>query len=164
MIRWKVFKKNSERGQSFLELAISLVFLLILLAALVDLGWAFYTLIALRDAAQEAAVYGSMCPNHTDFIVDRLQTASNSPIDLSELTLENGQIVICVIDPANPVDSCADAPVITPQINYNIRIEAEVTHTIHTPFAATFIGRTSYPLRVDVTDTIMHIGDDDECK
>lgn len=159
MIRRTFLTKNSERGQGFMELAISMVFLLILLAALVDLGWAFYTLIALRDAAQEAAVYGAMCPNHPDLIIDRLRTSTNTPIDIGDIP--DDQILICVYNPATPIDSCEGAPVVTPQLNYNLRVEVFINHTIHVPFAATFIGRTSYPLRVDVTDTIMRIDDED---
>jgi Flp pilus assembly protein TadG len=55
--------KNSnlkENGQSMVELAVSLVFLLTLIAGVVDLGRAFFTHIALRDAAQEGALFGSI--------------------------------------------------------------------------------------------------------
>ena len=49
-------RSNTERGQSLTEFAISLVFLLTLLAGIVDLGRMFFAYIIIRDAAQEGAV------------------------------------------------------------------------------------------------------------
>ena len=49
---------DSEKGQSMVELAVSVVVLLILLAGVVDLGRLAFYYITLRDAAQEAA---SLC-------------------------------------------------------------------------------------------------------
>jgi Flp pilus assembly protein TadG len=152
-------KKKSERGQSFMELAISLVFLLILVAAVIDLGWAYYTMIALRDAAQEAAVYGSMCPNHTDLIVDRLQKSASAPLNVEDIP--TGNVHVCIIDPANPPTSCSSAPTLSPALGYSVRVEVWVNHEIRTPFVASFIGTTNYPLSVNVSDTILRINDTD---
>lgn len=168
MIRGFFSKKNSERGQSFVELAISLIFLLVLLAAMIDLGWAFYTLIAMRDAAQEAAVFASMCPVdpvdgvslNQDGIRYRLTSTTNAPIDIQDIAEED--ILICVIDPSSPPETCEGEPIIDPALGYAIRIEVTIQHEIHVPFAATFIGRTTYPLKVDVTDTIMRLNEPDE--
>lgn len=162
------FKRNSERGQGFVELAISLIFLLILLTVMIDLGWAFYTLISIRDAAQEAAVFASMCPVdmtdgiglNEDGIRTRLIATTNTPIDINDIPPED--IFVCVIVPSSPPDSCDGAPVLDPVLNYGIRIDVTVQHEIHVPFAATFLGRTTYPLHVDVTDTIMHLNEIDE--
>jgi hypothetical protein len=54
--------RPSERGQSLVELAVSVVFMVTLLAGIIDLGMAFINFIAMRDAAQEGAVYGSVNP------------------------------------------------------------------------------------------------------
>ncbi len=151
--------KKSERGQSFMELAISIVFLLTLLAALIDLGWAFYTLIALRDAAQEAAVYASMCPHHPDLIIDRLQKSASAPLDISDIPASN--VRVCVIDPLNPPASCDAAPVLLPDIGYSMRVEVWVNHEIRTPFVGAFLGTYNYPLRVDVSDAILRVQDTD---
>ena len=53
---------KSERGQSLVELAISIVILIYLLAGAVEFGLAFFQFVQLRDAAQEGALYGSMNP------------------------------------------------------------------------------------------------------
>ena len=164
---WKnrLFRKGeraqkTERGQSFVELAISLIFLLTLLAAAIDLGWAFYTVIAMRDAAQEAAVYGSMCPNYPDKIIERLELSSSAPLDIADIE----QVDVCVINSATfpPNGSCADAdPAQDPELGYSIRVELRVIHEIRTPFVAAFIGTTTYPLDVDVSDLILRVEDDD---
>ena len=45
-----------------IELALSFTVLLFLLMGVIDLGRAFFALSAMRDAAQEGAVYGSLSP------------------------------------------------------------------------------------------------------
>ena len=53
---------STEKGQSLVELAISLTFILILLAGVVYFGIGLFYYIAMRDAVQEGALYGSMNP------------------------------------------------------------------------------------------------------
>jgi hypothetical protein len=48
-----------ERGQSLIELAVSFTLLLLILGVTIDLGRVFYTYIAIREAAEEGALYGS---------------------------------------------------------------------------------------------------------
>ena len=60
--------RRNERGQSLVELAISLVFLLTLVAGVVDPGVAFINYVAMRDAAQEAAIFGSLHPTECTVI------------------------------------------------------------------------------------------------
>ena len=52
----------SERGQSLVELGVSLVILLYLLSGAAEFGVLFFQFVQLRDAAQEGALYGSMNP------------------------------------------------------------------------------------------------------
>ncbi|MBN2147627.1 MAG: pilus assembly protein [Anaerolineales bacterium] len=66
-----------EQGQSLVELAVSLVIILYLLAGAIDLGRAFFTYSALRDAAQEGAAYGSVYPDDVDEIIKRTVFAAN---------------------------------------------------------------------------------------
>src|SRR6185436_11100089 len=91
----------SERGQSLVELGVSLLILLYLLSGAAEFGVLFFQFVQLRDAAQEGALYGSMnpwidsttAPNSDgkfeagELINDaairaRVQNASSSPIDL----------------------------------------------------------------------------------
>jgi hypothetical protein len=75
--------KPSERGQSMVELALTITLLMVLLAGTIDLGRAFFTWLALRDAAQEGASYGSIYPNRLDMIrarvYDNLEQVVNNP-------------------------------------------------------------------------------------
>lgn len=74
---------DKERGQSLVELAVSFVFIMFLLAGAVEFGLAFYQFTQLRDAAQEGALYGSVCPDHRLEIESRARNSSSSPLDLN---------------------------------------------------------------------------------
>lgn len=63
--------KNKEKGQSLIELAMSLVVIIMLLGGIVDLGRALFTYLALRDAAEEGIVYGTAFPTQCDEIENR---------------------------------------------------------------------------------------------
>jgi Flp pilus assembly protein TadG len=74
---------SSERGQSLVELALSLTFILLLLAGVVDFGQAFFIYIQMRDAAQEGALYGSINPSDSSGINSRVRNSSDTPLDLT---------------------------------------------------------------------------------
>lgn len=56
-------KKNNQKGQSLVELALSATVMLFLMLAAIDFGFAFLYWITIRDAAQEGAMYGSLHPD-----------------------------------------------------------------------------------------------------
>lgn len=56
-------KDNSQRGQSLVEMAITLPVLILILSGLMDLGRIYYTAIALEEAVAEAALY--LAINHS---------------------------------------------------------------------------------------------------
>lgn len=74
-----------ERGQSMVELAISFTMLMMMLSATVDIGRAFYAYIAIRDAAQEGAAYGSLNPTDVDGIIEHVRHSSTDPFDLTDV-------------------------------------------------------------------------------
>jgi Flp pilus assembly protein TadG len=124
------------------ELAISLTFLLLLLAGTADLGRAFFTFISLRDAAQEGALYGSLAPTHTGEINDRVCNASDFVrrlCDQEALEIEvqlPGQA--CITYPVTVVVTYPDFPIVVPFSNVflgdqGITLAARVTDTILTP-------------------------------
>jgi Flp pilus assembly protein TadG len=133
------------------ELAIGMVILLILLSGVVDLGRAFSAYMALRDAAQEGAVYGSMCPADTTKIVDRVRSASKQPIDLKDTAhvqvdceyVENGVALAC--DPNN-------VPKAGNQIKIQVRYD---DFRITMPFLGSFLGTQTINLRAGISDTIL---------
>jgi len=130
--------KRNERSQSLVELSISLVLLLLLLAGAVEFGMAFFQFVQLRDAAQEGALYGSMNPTDTTGITARVQGASNSPVDLTTIT---------------PTISYTDAS--HKCEGYGIKVEVTYRHNIFMPFIPQAIGRTYIDLKASVTDTIL---------
>ncbi|NIN68293.1 MAG: pilus assembly protein, partial [Anaerolineae bacterium] len=71
-----------ERGQSLVEFSISMMVVLMLLSGVLDIGRAFYGYLALRDAAQEGASYGSIAPLDSAGIRTRVRELSSNPIDL----------------------------------------------------------------------------------
>ena len=130
-------KLKSERGQSLVELSISLLILLYLLSGAVEFGIAFFQFVQLRDAAQEGALYGSMNPVDPNPIIARVWGASNSPIDLTTITP--------VITYSNPARKC-EGESITVSLTFN--------HTVFMPFMSAIVGNT-IPLNASVTDTIL---------
>jgi Flp pilus assembly protein TadG len=151
MFRPRSAHKKDAKGQAFLELAISLVFLLILLAAVIDLGMALYTLLSLRDAAQEAAAYGAICPTDEAKIRERLRSSAPAPINIEDF--DSANIEICIIDPDPVSGQKCGAPI---QKGNSVRVSVTVQHKILVPFVGTFIGQQwEYPLTVRVSDTIL---------
>ncbi|MBE0698877.1 MAG: hypothetical protein IH586_18320 [Anaerolineaceae bacterium] len=148
--------RRHEGVQSFMELAVSLLFLLILLAAVIDLGWAFYSMVALRDTAQEAAAFGSMCPDKLNLVQTRLLESATAPINMSDL--QSGDIEICLVAPppaAQPaLFACVANPALAVRGN-NVRVSLRIQHQILTPFVGSFIGTQNYPLTVTVSNTIL---------
>jgi len=142
---------KSERGQSLVELAVSLVILLYLLSGAVEFGIIFFQYVQLRDAAQEGALYGSMGP--TGDIDSRVRSASSSPIDLSNADPSDPlyvKIEVTAKDKTTGLDkSLADACE-----GDGLTVVVSFDHRIFMPFMSTFIGDTR-TLEATVTDTIL---------
>lgn len=160
----KTFQRHrkGEKGQAFLELAVSVVFLLVLLSAVIDLGWALYEMIAMRDAAQEGAVYGAICQLQGDgttgsyypTVMERVKTSATSPLDISRTTIK-----IDYYAPDDTKIASSDlffAKVRDPDYGDKVVISLSYQHDIVTPLVGTFIGNNwFYPLNVQVSDTIL---------
>jgi Flp pilus assembly protein TadG len=146
-------KRKSERGQSLVELSISLLVLLYLLSGAVEFGLAFFQFVQLRDAAQEGALFGSMDPSNPsglvpDPIETRVRAASSSPIDLADPAV---QVIITAKDGVDghsiSVNGACEGDALTVQVKYE--------HQIFMPFIPKLIGRSTLPLRAIVTDTVL---------
>ena len=141
-----------ERGQSMVELALSFTVLLILLSGVVDLGRAFFTFMALRDAAQEGALYGSLFPAdpndttggtlNTIGIVNRVRMASSSPVNL---TNPNITVDILTVPAGGPL--CQGT---------GIRVNVSYTNfPLIMPFWNTLMGTSTIPIHATIEDTII---------
>lgn len=130
---------HSERGQSLVELALVFTILVLLVAGVIDLGRAFFTYTALRDAAQEGATYGAIDPTNTSGIQERAWD-----------NLEN-----VVSNPESDVD--VSVTIIGGACLGNI-IQVDVDYTqfpITMPFLGTIIGSQTFPIHATVQDTIL---------
>lgn len=142
-------KINSERGQSLVELSISLVLLLVLLSGAVEFGMAFFQFVQLQDAAQEGALYGSMNPSDTTGIMNRIIGASDSPVDLAGA----GVTIAISIDGIDSSDAANYANVDCE--GHGLKVDVTYEHQIFMPFLPQILGNSSFPLHASVTDTIL---------
>jgi hypothetical protein len=62
MVALKGALARSERGQSLVEFALAMPFLLLLLLGIADLGRAFYYTVTISGAAREAAAFAAINP------------------------------------------------------------------------------------------------------
>jgi TadE-like protein len=131
--------KKKERGQSMVELALMITLLMVMLAGTLDLGRAFFTWLALRDAAQEGASYGSIKPGDDAAIRariwDNLEQVINDPT-------HNVGVSINYLGP-----KCLGNTI-------EIRVEY-LNFAIGTPFLGTFYGHQTLPIRATINDTIL---------
>lgn len=143
-------RRKIECGQSLIEFAFGAVLLLILLVGIVDLSRAFFTYIALRDAAQEGAVYGSICPRSVTAIEARLRSSSNTPLDLQN---DPNIVVECHYITAGGETPCGGS---VPMPGNGIRVRVIYRNfPITMPFLGTLIGTQTITLRAEVMDTIL---------
>jgi len=131
--------RRGERGQSLVELAVSLTVILLLLAGAVDFSIAYFSFAAMQDAAQEGALYGSINPLDEDGIITRVRSASSNPVDLTDDGLVD--VVVTV-----PVDAC-EGDELTVNVTYD--------YPISMPFIGAIIGSQQITLNASVTDTIL---------
>ena len=136
--------KHKERGQSLVELAISLTILIYLLSGAIEFGIAFFQFVQLRDAAQEGALYASLHPAESANIIARARAASTSPIDLSVTTGPHAVTVTPVL-----IGSACEG------IGNAIEVTVSYNHQIFMPFISTVVGSSTIPLSAKVTDTIL---------
>jgi Flp pilus assembly protein TadG len=137
----KKFKRTSkERGQSLLEFSVSMVFVLILLAGLVDLGRGLFAYMALRDGAQEGAAYGSLNPTETSTVENRVYGSSTMLQSLEG----SGSIDIQVNVTGPPCTGNAVEVIVT----YN-------NFPLTMPFVGSFIGSQSVDIHASAENTIL---------
>ncbi|MGB8981681.1 MAG: TadE/TadG family type IV pilus assembly protein [Anaerolineales bacterium] len=144
--------KKSERGQSLVELAISIVILLYLLSGAVEFGIAFFQYVQLRDAAQEGALYGSMNPSDVNGITERIKYSSNSPLDLPT-AIANGDVTVDIS--IDGVPSTAGGYASIDCEGHGLEVQVSYTHEVFMPFMCPVFNICEIDLNASVTDTIL---------
>ncbi len=138
-----------QKGQSLVEFSFLAVFLIILLAGVVDFGRAYFTFIQMRDAAQEGASYGSFEPNDFSGIEARVRDTMKDPVDLSDPT-------VVQVTPAlsNPPYACAGFNPSSLETN-TIRVTIYYEMPITVPFLGAIIDSQTFPLEAVIEDAIL---------
>ncbi len=136
--------EERERGQSLVEITTGLVFLLVMLAGIVDVGRALFARAALLDAAEEGALYGSYQPTDVSGIEGRIRDISDGPVDFSDLDAVKVSV-------AYGGSACA-GNLLSVGVSYDF--------TITTPFMGTILGSQIFPLSVSSESLILAPGCD----
>jgi Flp pilus assembly protein TadG len=173
---------HNERGQSLVELAISLTVMLLLLAGAVTFGMALFSYVAIRDAAQEGALFGSFNPYlddtpadgkieaaevphvNGDAICARVKAASTSPVDMSGFVCHTSADGQPINDTAhNTIDvwttvgkACEGTTTVAGVDTPNaVQVRVEYNYPIIMPYVGGIVGSQIIHLDAVVTDTIL---------
>jgi Flp pilus assembly protein TadG len=123
---------RKEYGQSMIELAVAITFLMILVVGTLDLGRAFFTWLEMRDAAQEGASYGSICPNDENNVEARVR------------------------DNLNPnYTSFVNIQIPNPTIAHPITVTVDTRFPITTPLLGSILGTQTITITATINDSIL---------
>lgn len=141
---------RDQNGQGITEFALILVFLLILLAGVFDLGRAFFAYMIIRDAAQEGAVYGSIAPKSD---LGAFQTAVVNRVEAAYL------------DPSNPSESPLDITGVDVQVDIigsgcaapgnSVKVTVNYEFPLAMPFLGAIIGTQNIEMSASAEDSIL---------
>lgn len=137
--------QTTERGQSLVELALILLFLLILVAGIADLGRMIFTYLTMRDAAQEGAVYGAIYPGQCEGVFNR--TLANLPVNQTFTVTIND--LTCTTEAAC---DCSGSPQSSGDI-ITVMVTVE-DFDITTPFISAITGPT-VDFSATINDTVL---------
>ena len=133
---------TNERGQSLTELALFMVFLLIVLAGIVDIGRAFLVYIEMRDVAQEAALISTYKANTCNQLIARVKNSTDS---LEEL-----------VDSSKVEISCSPSNICNITAGDNITITARYDDfPLTMPFLGVLVGGQTVDISASIIDTVV---------
>jgi Flp pilus assembly protein TadG len=145
---FKNSQDKSQRGQSMVEFAFGMVVVMILMAGVVDGARALFTYMALRDAAQEGAIYGSTEPADTAGITERVNISSEYAKDMSS----SGDMTVQI----SYTDTAGNTK--TSLICLGDGVTVTVSYPqfpLTMPFLGAFIGQQWVPISASITDTVL---------
>jgi len=154
---------KKEKGQSLMELAVSLVVMIILVTGLLELGRLMFYYVAMRDAAQEGAVYASLYPSACTQTILRVQKDlyNADPTQVDVTVTINGQ----PCESAATVDAAAKAAGVDlvhgclpsyPAAGHTAIVQVrQPNYTIAVPMLGTFLGSQTIDISATMTATII---------
>jgi Flp pilus assembly protein TadG len=138
----RVKNTPKQRGQSLVELGLTLIVMMWLLSGAVDFGLGFFSYVAIRDAAQEGALFGSINPptdaTEENEIISRIRSSSTSPVRLADTSL----VEVVIIKPGAV---CAGQP-LTINLTYHYPVSMALITTVTGP---------TLNIRASATSTIL---------
>ena len=153
VIKRKHKPTRGERGQSLVELAITLPILILLLLGTLDFGMAIFSYSMLRDAAQEGAFYGSFNPANVAEIENRARNISprtNDEVFSSPVRLTDKDLVQVSVKTLG--GACQGAKNGTAN---SIQVKVFYKYPILMPFIGQLIGSSAIPLTGTATNVIL---------
>ena len=134
-----------ERGQSLVELGISLLILMYLLSGAVEFGILFFQYIQLRDAAQEGALFASAnLPLDTVSLENRVRYASATPINL---TSSDVKVFVVINDGTKTLAEACEGDGLEVVVQYH--------HKVFITFMPQLLGSDVIMLRGRVVNTVL---------
>ncbi|MBN1886663.1 MAG: pilus assembly protein [Thermoflexales bacterium] len=137
-------QRKNESGQSLVEFVLVSILVALLLAGLVDLGRAYFTKIAITDAAGEGAIYASIKPSC-------LTPANCAAPNNVEDRVKNSSAETGMVNPAN-------VHVITSYTNPSpgqlVSVTVSYDFQLITPFVSTIVGSDILVIRALATQVI----------
>jgi Flp pilus assembly protein TadG len=149
---------RDERGQNLLEFAVVVLLLLLLFAGIADLGRAFYTYMAVANAAREGVRYYSRLPCTTDStqrseLYDAVVNATIAEASANGININPTSGVILEPDP--PTQGCQEA---------GLPVRVTAVYTFRSMLGALpLLGGGSYSLgniQLSHTATMVNFGND----
>lgn len=145
--------KKSEKGQSLVEVAVSLPVILLILLGTFDFGMGLFAYSILRDAAQEGALYGSINPGNRAEIENRARNilpheddvVFSSPVDLRDTSA-------VTVDIKTIGAACQG---VTGGKANSIQVRLIYQYPILMPFAGEFVGSDTIQLSSTATNVIL---------
>lgn len=139
-----------EKGQSMMELAISITLLMVLLAGLVDLGRALIIYFDLQDAAEEGIVYGTSFPTDCNQIL--LRVADNIP---TQFIASSVTVNIYIQDAYGNYISCYTIATSDVYAGKLMKVQILYNYPITMPFLGTFTGGQTIPIKIDSIGVVL---------
>jgi Flp pilus assembly protein TadG len=133
-----MFLKRDQKGQSLVEVAIAMPLLILIVAGILDLGRAYFTYIALTDAAAEGAAYAAIHPTDQVQIIERAADNSNGLVTLAPemVTIDVGSLT-------------AGSP---------ITVSVEIEYEVITPIIQALVPDGTLTMRASVAQSIIGAG------
>ncbi|MDP1714104.1 MAG: TadE/TadG family type IV pilus assembly protein [Anaerolineales bacterium] len=160
-MKTKIFTniKEEPHGQSLVELAISLMIILLLLLGAVEFSLALFQYVTIRDAAQEGAIYGSINPTEESGIQWRAKAAASDVLP----QLPKNDVAVTINEDENHVgktisqaiaanEACEGTTSGSPN---SLTVTITFAHPITFPLVGPVIGSNTINLTARVTNTIL---------